>query len=46
MKRKYEIWWTQHPNALIGVPTGKVTGLFEVDIDQSVVSLLVFGLGD
>ena len=29
------MWWTQQPNALIGVPTGKVIGLFVVDIDQS-----------
>ena len=28
-------WWTQYPNAIIGVPTGKNTGLFVIDIDQS-----------
>ena len=26
-------WWGQYPNALIGVPTGRETGIFVVDID-------------
>lgn len=28
-------WWRQHPNALIGVPTGEMSGIFVIDIDQS-----------
>ena len=28
-------WWTQFPNAMIGVPTGKNTGPVAIDIDQS-----------
>ena len=28
-------WWGQHPNALIGVPTGEQSGIFVIDIDQS-----------
>ena len=28
-------WWGQHPNALVGVPTGPKTGILVVDIDQS-----------
>ena len=28
-------WWAQHPNAMIGVPTGQETGIFVIDIDQS-----------
>ncbi len=28
-------WWEIFPNALIGVPTGKNTGIFVIDIDQS-----------
>jgi len=28
-------WWDKYPNALIGVPTGSMSGLFVVDIDQS-----------
>ena len=28
-------WWEKFPNALIGVPTGKNTGIFLIDIDQS-----------
>lgn len=26
-------WWTEHPDANIGLPTGSVNGLFVVDID-------------
>ena len=26
-------WWGQYPNALIGVPTGRKTCIFVVDID-------------
>lgn len=26
-------WWTTHPNALVGVPTGKITNTFVIDID-------------
>ncbi|QKE73461.1 hypothetical protein HPK19_11885 [Arthrobacter citreus] len=28
-----ENWWRNNPNANIGIPTGKVTGFFAVDID-------------
>jgi len=28
-------WWGQYSNALIGVPTGMVSGIFVIDIDQS-----------
>ena len=28
-------WWGNHPNALVGVPTGPKTGILVVDIDQS-----------
>lgn len=27
-------WWTQHPNALIGMPTGSVSGLVVLDVDN------------
>ena len=27
-------WWAKWPDALIGMPTGKVSGVFAVDIDQ------------
>jgi putative DNA primase/helicase len=26
-------WWRRYPKALVGVPTGKVTGIFVVDVD-------------
>lgn len=44
-------WWTRWPDALIGVPTGEITGLFVVDIDQSdtkngELSFEALGLGD
>ncbi len=29
-----EKYWNRHPNALIGVPTGSVSGLFVIDIDN------------
>ena len=28
-------WWTRFPKAMIGVPTGKNTGLLVIDIDES-----------
>lgn len=28
-------WWTEHPDALIGLPTGAANGLFVVDLDRS-----------
>ena len=28
-----EAWWTQHPNANIGMPTGSVSGLDVIDVD-------------
>jgi Bifunctional DNA primase/polymerase, N-terminal/Protein of unknown function (DUF3631) len=27
-------WWAEHPTALIGVPTGKTTDLFVIDVDR------------
>jgi len=44
-------WWTRWQDALIGVPTGEITGLFVVDIDQSdtkngELSFEALGLGD
>src|SRR5690242_5787702 len=27
-------WWTEHPDALIGIPTGTVSDLFVVDVDR------------
>jgi hypothetical protein len=26
-------WWSKHPNAMIGVPTGSASGVFAVDLD-------------
>lgn len=26
-------WWSQHPDAMIGMPTGNVSGVFVIDID-------------
>jgi hypothetical protein len=26
-------WWCGHPNAMIGMPTGKITGVFALDVD-------------
>lgn len=31
---KIENYWNRHPNALIGVPTGGISGLFVIDIDN------------
>jgi len=28
------IWWHDHPNALIGIPTGKATDLLVIDVDR------------
>ena len=44
-------WWGQYPNALIGVPTGRETGIFVVDIDvgqdkDGEASFNEFGLDD
>lgn len=32
-REQIERWWTQHPDALIGVPTGNASKLYVVDID-------------
>lgn len=31
--RQFEAWWHRWPHAMIGIPTGKQSGLFVVDID-------------
>jgi hypothetical protein len=31
---KIERWWRRWPNALIGVPTGSMSGMFAVDLDR------------
>lgn len=31
-------WWDLHPDALVGMPTGKVSGVFVVDIDPAGVA--------
>ena len=31
---KIQEYWNKHPNALIGVPTGAITGLFVIDIEN------------
>jgi len=33
-KRQISKWWKQWPNAMIGVPMGKVSGVFCVDLDR------------
>lgn len=40
-------WWKQHPNALIGVPTGERIGAFVVDLDPRLHSAdeMVKGIG-
>ena len=32
--RTISAWWKEHPGALIGVPTGRATGLVILDIDR------------
>lgn len=32
-RTQIESWWTQYPNAMIGVPTGGAIGAFVVDVD-------------
>lgn len=27
-------WWTEHPDAMIGMPTGPVSGVWALDIDM------------
>jgi len=34
-------WWTEHPAAQIGLPTGKVNSLFVVDIDSEPAAALI-----
>jgi hypothetical protein len=31
--RKIKAWWTRHPNANIGIPTGERSGLLVLDVD-------------
>src|SRR5688572_652952 len=32
-RAQIEAWWRQRPDAMIGVPTGKATGVFVLDVD-------------
>jgi len=27
-------WWEQHPTAMVGMPTGDITGIFVLDVDE------------
>jgi len=29
-------WWERHPDALIGIPTGAITGVFVLDVSGNV----------
>lgn len=32
-RKQIEEWWAEHPNALVGIPTGSVSGIDVLDID-------------
>ena len=32
-QQQIDQWWTAHPNAMIGMPTGAASGCFVVDVD-------------
>lgn len=33
MPRIIDRWWTDHPDAMIGIPTGELTGVWVLDVD-------------
>lgn len=33
-KEQIRAWWDQHPNAIIGIPTGEASGLAVIDLDH------------
>src|SRR5262245_44137832 len=32
-EKQIRLWWTQYPNAMIGMPTGEASGMWVLDLD-------------
>lgn len=39
-RQRIEDWWTEHPDALVGVPTGQANNLYVIDVDPAGMSWL------